>query len=223
MLSLVIERVPEIECMGSPEEASEYEAMDHSAANASFVEALVEHGCDRGELLDLGTGPGDIPLLLVERCPDAVVTGTDLSNEMLKIARLKVAHAGHSLRIRLMVADAKDLPFADRHFAGVFSNTILHHVSDPHAYFREAGRVLSDSGALVIRDLARPDSLDEVDRLVSLYAGGENAFQQKLFYDSLRAAYTVDEVRAMLDATGLERAKVEMSSDRHLTVWIDRR
>lgn len=215
-----MERVPEVECMGTVEEAEQYAHMDHEAANESFVDFLLEVGCSRGDLLDLGTGPGDIPLLLASKSAEANITATDLSEEMLRIARLKVAHAGKSQRIRLMTADAKQLPFADRHFDGVFSNTILHHVSDPSAFFREAGRVLEPTGALVIRDLARPASVEEVDKLVDRYAADANDYQKKLFYDSLRASYTVDEVRAFLDAAGLERAQVEMTSDRHLTAWI---
>lgn len=209
--------------MGSTEEAREYAAMDHTEANESFVQALLQHGCDRGDLLDIGTGPGDIPLLLVQKTKDAEVTAIDLSDEMLKIARLKVAHAGHSLRIRLMHADAKGLPFADRHFDGVFSNTILHHVSDPVAYFRDARRVLRDGGALVIRDLVRPANEAEVDALVDRYAALASAYARGLFRASLIAAYTIDEVRDFMAQSGLADASVEMTSDRHMTIWIDRR
>ncbi len=209
--------------MGSTEEAREYAAMDHTEANESFVQALLQHGCDRGDLLDIGTGPGDIPLLLVQKTKDAEVTAIDLSDEMLKIARLKVAHAGHSLRIRLMHADAKGLPFADRHFDGVFSNTILHHVSDPVAYFRDARRVLRDGGALVIRDLVRPAKEAEVDALVDRYAASATAYARGLFRASLIAAYTIDEVRDFMAQSGLADASVEMTSDRHMTIWIDRR
>lgn len=209
--------------MGTPEEAREYAAMDHSEANASFVEALARHGCNKGELLDIGTGPADIPLLLVASHPHAHVTATDLSAEMLKIARLNVAHAGQSRRIRLMEADAKGLPFASRHFDGVFSNTILHHVSDPVAFFKEAVRVLKPTGALVVRDLARPQTLAQVRALVRTYAGDATEFQRKLLHDSLRAAYTVEETRSLLDEAGVRGARVEMTSDRHFTVWIDAR
>ncbi|MDP6423598.1 MAG: class I SAM-dependent methyltransferase [Planctomycetota bacterium] len=207
--------------MGSPREAQEYDAMDHSSANASFVDALVAHGCVRGDVLDLGTGPGHIPLLLVERCPGVQVTATDLSEEMLKVARLKVADAGHSDSIRLMPSDAKQLPFADGQFDGVFSNTILHHVADPVAYFAEAARVLKSGGALVIRDLVRPPDTAQAQAIVDTYAASETEYARKLFYDSLLAAYTMDEVRALLDMAGVSSAQVAATSDRHLTVWID--
>jgi len=115
------------------------------------------------------------------------------------------------------------MPFARSHFDGVFSNTILHHVSDPVAFFREAWRVRKDDGAFVIRDLMRPDSVADAEKLVAKHAAGSNEYQQKLFYDSLLAAYTIDEVLGLLEQAEVKGATVEASSDRHLTIWVARR
>ena len=219
----MLDRIPEHECMDTPEEAREYAAMDHSQANLAFVEALEKHDCLRGDLLDLGTGPGDIPLLLAERHEKISVTGIDLSKEMLKIARLKVAQAGHSRRIRLIEADAKKTAFGDNTFDGVFSNTILHHVSEPVQFLAEARRVLKDKGALVIRDLMRPETKRELVKIVQTYAGDATDRQQELFRESLYSAYTIDEVREQCREAGLADATIESSSDRHLTIWLEPR
>jgi len=205
--------------MDTREEAREYAAMDHGEANQAFVDTLIQYGLGHGDVLDLGTGPGDIPLMLVERA-DVHITAVDMSAEMLKIARLKVAEAGRSSAIRLMVADAKDLPFGDACFDGVFSNTILHHVSDPLAFFREARRVLRPRGGLVIRDLVRPDTIEAAEALVALHAAEGTPDQQRLLLDSLKSSYTLSEIREMLDRAGLGDAQVEQTSDRHLTIWL---
>ncbi len=218
-----MKRIPEVECMGTVQEAREYADMDHSQANLSFVEALIQYQCAEGELLDLGTGPADIPLLLVSKSSAAEVTGIEISCEMLKIARLKVAEAGESRRIRLLEGDAKGLPFARDQFDGVFSNTILHHVADPVAYFKEAWRVLRPGGALVIRDLVRPESVEAATQLVETYAATSTDYQKKLFHDSLLAAYSIEETNQMLEDAGVCGAIVEMSSDRHMTIRVERR
>ena len=57
--------------------------------------------------------------------------------------------------------------------------------------------------------------------IVDTYAASETEYARKLFYDSLLAAYTMDEVRALLDMAGVSSAQVAATSDRHLTVWID--
>ena len=56
-----MERVLEPELMDTLEDATEYDEMDNSAENTAFVERLVELGA-HGRMLDIGTGPGHIPL-----------------------------------------------------------------------------------------------------------------------------------------------------------------
>jgi tRNA1(Val) A37 N6-methylase TrmN6 len=62
-----MDRVLEPEAMDTPEEADAYASMDHSEANTAFVERLFELGA-AGHMLDIGTGPGQIPLLVCARC-----------------------------------------------------------------------------------------------------------------------------------------------------------
>ncbi|MCZ6597558.1 MAG: class I SAM-dependent methyltransferase, partial [Planctomycetota bacterium] len=80
-----MERTLEPEVMDTAEEASEYDEMDHGEPNAAFVDRLVELGA-AGHMLDIGTGPGHIPLLVCELLPEATVVGVDMSKEMLAIA-----------------------------------------------------------------------------------------------------------------------------------------
>ncbi|HBE91962.1 MAG TPA: SAM-dependent methyltransferase, partial [Gammaproteobacteria bacterium] len=53
---------------------------------------------------------------------------------------------------------------------------------------------------------------------VQQYASDEADILQEDFYNSLLAAYTVDEVRGQLDAYGLQHLKVSRPSDRHLLI-----
>ena len=62
-----------------------YDAMDHSEPNRAFVERLVELGAF-GRVLDIGTGPGHIPLSLSRAPAGHRVLGIDLSTHMLRLA-----------------------------------------------------------------------------------------------------------------------------------------
>jgi ubiquinone/menaquinone biosynthesis C-methylase UbiE len=217
-----MERIPEVECMDNPEEAREYAAMDHSEANLAFVEALSAFRLDHGDLLDLGTGPGDIPICLVEKCPDVQVRAVDLSEEMLKIARLKVAKAGLSRQIDFQLVDAKALPFGDAFFDGVFSNTILHHVSNPVVFFKEAFRVLKPEGRMLIRDLFRPHDEAMLNELVKLHSGKGSLRQKELFRESLQAAYLPEEVQKFFAKACLPSPEITLDSDRHMTIKLVR-
>ncbi|MFM2013773.1 MAG: Demethylrebeccamycin-D-glucose O-methyltransferase, partial [Planctomycetota bacterium] len=79
-------------------------------------------------------------------------------------------------------------------------------------------RVLRPSGVLFVRDLFRPDSKQEVERLVALHAGSESERSQQLLRQSLEAALRLDELTELLGQLGIESSCIVQSSDRHWTV-----
>jgi len=215
----MIPRRLEPEVMDTPEEARDYDAMDHSEVNARFVaDFLAHHGpCRGGPILDVGTGTALIPIALCRADPAARVVAVDLAASMLEVARRNVAEAGLGDRIALRLADANardDL--ADAH-EGVISNSIVHHIPEPLQVLDAMVRAVAPGGTLFVRDLARPDSLEELDRLVAQYAGSEGAHARAMFEASLHAALTVEEIRGLVMALGLPADGVVMTSDRHWT------
>jgi len=136
-------------------------------------------------------------------------------------------------RIELFHADAKDLqsnsfsdakarrsgarPLAANTIPVVISNSILHHIPEPRAVIAEAIRVTSLGGLLFHRDLCRPDDQAELDHIVETYAADANAYQRKLFADSLHAALTVEEVQQLIAPFGFAPGIVCKTSDRHWT------
>lgn len=216
-----MERTLEPEVMDTPEEAASYDAMDHSAANAAFVDRLVELGA-RGRMLDLGTGPGHIPLLVCERVPDCTVVGVDLAAHMLAVAERHRAASPHADRIELRHGDAKGLELDPESFDTVFSNTILHHIPDPLPFLSEARRLLRPGGVLLIRDLLRPDTPERALELVDLHAADGTPEQRELLRASLHAAFTLAELRELADAAGLPDAELVQDSDRHASLQLRR-
>lgn len=215
-----MQRVLEPEYMDSPSEAQSYAHMDHEEANHEVVSRFSTISTSQGFLLDIGTGPGDIPILLAKTAPDLRVIGIDAAASMLAIARDRVCRAGVSEQVRLQRADAKVLPFADSIFDGVISNGMLHHIPDPVDLLREAHRVLRPDGALLVRDLCRPEKESDVQRLVDLYAAEAKEEQRAMFHASLCAALTLDEAKEAVREAGMMNAVVSMSSDRHYCIEI---
>ena len=212
-----MERTLEPEVMDTPEEADGYDAMDHTGPNAAFVDRLTELGAS-GRMLDIGTGPGHIPLLVAERLPDARVVGVDLAEHMLAHAERHRAASPCGDRVEFRRADAKGLDFEDDSVDAVFSNTILHHIPDPVPFLAEAWRVLRPGGALLIRDLFRPPTPERALELVHEHAAGENEYNRELFRASLHAALTPEELREVAAAAGLRGIEVVVDSDRHMSL-----
>jgi ubiquinone/menaquinone biosynthesis C-methylase UbiE len=215
----MLTRVLEPEIMDSPDEAADYDSMDHSVVNERFVEDLLAVRSEPGDILDLGTGTAQIPVALCRRHPSCRILAADAAVAMLELARYNVEAAGQIERIQLAHVDAKELPFADGLFDTVMSNSIVHHIPEPAAVLAEAVRVTAPGGMLFFRDLLRPDSEERLAELVATYAGDCNEHQRKMFSDSLRAALSLDELRELVAGfVGLDNS-VAQTSDRHWT-WV---
>jgi ubiquinone/menaquinone biosynthesis C-methylase UbiE len=213
----MLPRTLEPEVMDTLEEAHDYDAMDHSAVNRVFVADLLAVWDGHGPVLDVGTGTAQIPIELCRQHPAARVTAIDLAEHMLVIGRYNVERAGLADRITLEHRDAKKMPYADGAFGAVISNSIVHHIPEPRLVLAEMARVTAAGGLLFVRDLLRPADNTAVERLVDLYAAGANDHQKEMFGASLRAALTLDEVRALVAGLGFEPETVRQTTDRHWT------
>lgn len=99
--------------------------------------------------LEIGVGTGRIALPFVEIGAD--YTGADLSFPMIEVLRRKIAALSDGAgRLKLALADAVALPFADASFDVIIMIQLLHLVSDWRQTLRECRRVLRDGGWLVL-------------------------------------------------------------------------
>lgn len=212
-----MERVLEPEVMDTWEDATEYDRMDFLEVNTGFAEGAIAIGPESGLVLDVGTGTARIPILIVQRRPQWHIKAIDLSHNMLKVGMQNVESAELQGQITLEYIDAKQMPYEDNTFDVVISNSIIHHLPDPLLFFRELNRVLKPQGGIFLRDLIRPVDLETVDKIVAKIGLDYNEYQTQLFRDSLRAAFTIEEVQNMIETAGLEGVRVYASSDRHWT------
>ena len=92
-------------------------------------------------VLEVGCGTGNY-LIALRRATGAACRGVDPSREMMAVASRR------SDGVELGLGHAEQLPFHDAEFDFVFSVDVVHHVTDPPAYLREAYRVLKVGGRL---------------------------------------------------------------------------
>ena len=123
----------------------------------------------QGNVLDVACGTGDMVLELSER--GCMVTGVDISEEMLAIADRKcrdtasrVRSCGNSLlrtrhAVSLQKADAEHLPFADATFDAITCAFGVRNFVHLEKGINEMLRVLKPLGMMVILELATPDNI----------------------------------------------------------------
>lgn len=166
--------------------------------------------------LDIGTGPGTIPLNLKRSYSKTHFIGIDISQGMIRTARSHASKAG--LPLALSVGDGECLPFGSGKIDGVISFFAMHHMDHPERLLQEIDRVLKPGGPLLIIDFRR-DMPGWLFKIVNtlwqaafLISAGRTGFT-----DSVRSAWRPDEIESILKQTRIDRFKVYTN---RMELWV---
>ncbi|MBI5201328.1 MAG: class I SAM-dependent methyltransferase [Elusimicrobia bacterium] len=212
-----MDRRMEPEVMDEPARAEAYAAADFSEVNHRFVSDFLLKCPSPKRVLDLGCGPADIPIRLANAAPGSRVTAIDASPAMMALARQAVGEAGLDDRVTLVEARLPGLPLAVKSFDAAISNSLVHHLPEPVAFWKEIARLAAPGAYIHVMDLIRPESPEKASAIVEGAAAGEHPLLKEDFYNSLLASFTIDEIAEQVAAAGLGVWPVQ-SSDRHWLV-----
>jgi len=216
-----MKRIPEPELMDDHEQAIAYANADFEEPHENFVtlfqQAFPGHEFT-GVLLDLGCGPGDITRRVAKRFPEVRIDAVDGAAAMLDEGRRLTAGASEAARINYIQGVLPGCKLPQQYYDGIFSNSLLHHLADPMVLWRSIQQHAKPGAPVFVMDLLRPDDEETAKAFVEQYAAGEPEILKADFYNSLLAAFDMNEVRQQLTESGLHQLKVEQVSDRHLIV-----
>ena len=106
-------------------------------------------------ILDLCTGTGDLALAYDRASLGRVpIIATDFCHEMLVRAQVKFTNVGD--RIRIVEADAQQLPFPDAYFQLVTNSFGLRNITDTDRGLAEMVRVTRPGGRVAILEFSKP-------------------------------------------------------------------
>lgn len=218
-----MKRKPEPEVMSGEDEVTAYA----SAASQKHLDAIDNtlvhqvlslgspEGMLSGRLIDIGCGPGNITLKLAQHCPHLLLVGADRSANMVQSARRAAKELGLDERVFFIQCNAGQIPFPDGLFDFVLSNSVLHHLTDPSKALEEMLRVAGPDGAILLRDLRRPSRLAYLWH-IKWHGRHYSGTMKKLFEDSVRAAYTPDELFDILNRSGMSKAHIFLHERTHM-------
>jgi len=164
-----------------------------------------------GGILDLGTGPGYLPIEIVRRAPEIKIIGVDLSRKLIQIAQANAAKAGLSQQLSFEVGNSAKLHFDNASFDMVISTGMLHSLKNPVAVLKEIYRVLKKGGEAWIYDPANVTPYIDIEK----WKASLN-FRERLFLWFFKllglhkpiAAYTREQVIPMIEATDFESFEI---------------
>jgi ubiquinone/menaquinone biosynthesis C-methylase UbiE len=214
-------RTQEPELMMGEEQAAAYAGADftdlHQAMVTQFQDRFGRVAARR--LLDLGCGSADITIRFAIAYPGLRALGVDGSEAMLRFGRRAVRDAALEDRIALERRYLPDESLSAREFDVVTANSLLHHLGDPGVLWRTVRQCAAPGAAVMVMDLRRPKDRPSARRLVAKYGAEAPVVLRRDFFNSLCAAYTVEEIRGQLDAGGMTGFHTAEIGELHLLVW----
>jgi ubiquinone/menaquinone biosynthesis C-methylase UbiE len=166
---------------------------------------------ERSRMLEVAPGPGYFSIELA-KLGSYEITGLDLSDAMVKIARKHAAEAG--VRAEFMQGSASKMPLQTSSYDFLLCRAAFKNFAQPVEALREMCRVLRPGGRGLIIDLKRESSSKEVAAYVdSMNLSAMNKIVTKFVFRTmlLRSAYTRAQFEAMLTQANFTRFEIAES------------
>jgi ubiquinone/menaquinone biosynthesis C-methylase UbiE len=163
----------------------------------------------QGLVLDVGTGPGYLPIEIAKKAPRITVVGIDSSKALVRIAQENAEKEGISDRVRFVKCDGSRIAFAGDSYDLVISTGSLHAWKNPVLVINECFRVLKAECEAWLLDPAQiiaPEAqqflgggLKAVDRLAHWWGS---------FTSQLTPPYTLKEIEEIIRRTKFEKGSI---------------
>jgi ubiquinone/menaquinone biosynthesis C-methylase UbiE len=160
------------------------------------------------KVLEVAPGPGYFAVELA-KLGAYEVTGLDISETFVEIARANAAQAG--VRVDFRRGNASQMPFADGAFDFLLCRAAFKNFTEPIRALQEMHRVLRPGGQGLIIDLRRDAPQDSINEAVNqMHLGAVNAVITKLTFRFmlLKRAYTKSEFEQLVSDTSFQRAQI---------------
>jgi ubiquinone/menaquinone biosynthesis C-methylase UbiE len=163
-----------------------------------------------GAIVDIGCGPGYLVEEISRRLPETRIIGIDYAKEMVETGKRRAETSDSPNKATFLQGDVEKIPLGNESVDFVVSSLSLHHWSNPIAGFAEIYRVLRPDGQLLVFDLRR----DSTRMFYCLLRFAQALIVPRALHKvneplgSLLAAYSVTELKGMMEKTPFKEYKV---------------
>ena len=228
-----MERVPEPELMEEKEQVISYDEADFSEGEVNLInqinQYLLKKNISLGEkdlIVDLGCGPGNISEKLAIKWPDTEVVGIDGSKKMILRAEENKAISTNRENLNnlsYVCSDIKDIKSINfllkKEISLLVSNSLIHHITYLKDFFKVIRSLSSNKTINFHKDLKRPLNEKSALELKAQCSKKYNEILTNDYYASLRASYTLKELKNFTLVNDLSSLEVFEDGDKYLIVY----
>ncbi len=228
-----MERIAESELMEKKEQVISYDKADFSEGEVNLINQINHYLLkkniflnEKDLIVDLGCGPGNISKKLAIKWPNTEVVGIDGSKEMIMRAEhnKRICVNQRNLKnLRYICSDIKEIKLNNflpkKEISLLVSNSLIHHITYLEDFFNTIISLSNNSTVNFHKDLKRP--IDEKSAL-ELKAKCSTKYNEILtndYYASLRASYTLKELKNFTLENDLSSLEVFEDGDNYLIVY----
>ena len=228
-----MERIPEPELMVEKEQVISYDEADFSEGEVNLINQinyyLMRKNISLGEkdlIVDLGCGPGNISEKLAKKWPNTEVVGIDGSKEMILRAEYKKSISTNQEKLKnlsYICSDIKDIKLnnflLNRDISLLVSNSLIHHITNLEDFFNTIRRLSCNITVNFHKDLKRPFDEKTALELKAQCSTKYNEILTNDYYTSLRASYTLKELKNFILENDLSSLDVFEDGNKYLIVY----
>ena len=221
----------EPELMNRKDQVDSYSKADFSQGEVKFVKFirnyLKKNNINLNEsdlIVDLGCGPGNISEKLSVEWPHVRVIGIDGSKEMILKAESRKNSQNKSFTNLIYICeDIKNIKYNDisdgKKVSLLISNSLIHHLTHLSEFFQCIISLSSSETLNFHKDLIRPINEKHALDLKAECALKHNETLTNDYYASLKAAYTVNELKNLISEEKLDHLDVLEEENKYLILY----
>jgi len=216
-----MKRILESELMNGHEQARAYAEANLEECEQQFVEEFRKafKNTPLGEaVLDLGCGPGGITRCFARTFCDCKIHALDGSKSMIQLALELTKKAQLTDNIQYFQGTLPEEKLPLEKYDIIISNSLLHHLPDPLVLWNTIKQYARKGTLVFVQDLVRPQTKHDAGNLVKIDAEHEPQVFRDDFYNSLLAAFELDEVEDQLRNVNLEGLTLRKIGNGYLAV-----
>ena len=187
-----------------------------SSLEEDFVNRALDLGVSSGMVLDLNSRLGLVAMKMLWKQEDLLAMGVYRTRAMADRARETAMEWELGDRMFFQVGELSRFRFKDGYFDMVVSDSVLHEWEHPEAVLTEVGRIAKPSGAILIRDLIRPNRL-RIERHIRTHRKHYPEILRDSYTASVRAGFSPQEFLRLSESLGVDRLRV-LADNTHVII-----